>query len=252
MNDDPSKRLQLTLWDVQKRWGQKSLDVLNTPSSVGDSTRISTGFAELDQVLGSGGIARGRITELLGIPTSGMTTLAHKLTASAQLEQGTAAYIDLSRTFDPDFAVRCNVSLERLLLVRPENVAQALEIARDLFKEGKLNLVLLDLVSASTASSNRNLGTNLGTMLRRLHEPLVKSGSAAVFLLLAPQPPPWQALDEYTHTRLLVERQTWLYQQRDVSGYRVQVTVLKDKAQPGERQVFLDLTFDDVVKGDGT
>lgn len=248
MNDDPSKRLQLTLWDVQKRWGQKSLDLLNATSSVGDSTRIPTGFAGLDQVLGSGGIARGRITELLGIPTSGMTTLAHKLTAKAQLEQGTAAYIDLSRTFDPDFAVRCNVSLERLLLVRPENVAQALEIARDLFKEGKLNLVLLDLVSASAASSNRNLGT----MLRRLHEPLVKSGSAAVFLLLAPQRPPWQALDEYTHTRLLVERQAWLYQQRDVSGYRVQVTVLKDRARPGERQVFLDLTFDDVVKGDGT
>ncbi len=82
MNDDPSKRLQLTLWDVQKRWGQKALDLLNGPSSTGDSTRISTGFDRLDQMLGSGGIARGRITELLGIPTSGMTTLAHKLTAT--------------------------------------------------------------------------------------------------------------------------------------------------------------------------
>jgi|GEM_PF-2252397 len=31
MNDDKSKRLQLTLWDVQKRWGQKALGVLNNP-----------------------------------------------------------------------------------------------------------------------------------------------------------------------------------------------------------------------------
>jgi hypothetical protein len=48
----------------------------------------------------------------------------------------------------------------------------------------------------------------------------------------------------------LIERQQWLYHGRDISGYRVQATILKDKACPGMQQIVFDLTFDDVVQGD--
>jgi len=197
--------------------------------------------------LGNGGIPRGRITQMIGIPTSGMTTLAHKIIANAQGGQGAAVYIDLSGTFDPDYAIRCGVMLDRLLLVRPKTITQTLDIARDLFNEGKLTLVLLDLLNERDTTRPRDVGT----MLRKLHEPLAKSRTAALFLLNAPQRPQWQALEEYTDIRLLIQRQTWLYQERDIRGYRVQVTILKDKSSPGEKHIILDLTFDDAVKGNG-
>jgi len=91
--------------------------------------RIPTGFPALDQAPGIGGIPRGRVTEILGAPTSGMATRALKLMAKAQGDRDTAAYLDLSYTFDPDYAVRCAVSLERLHLIRPHSGREALEIA---------------------------------------------------------------------------------------------------------------------------
>jgi len=53
---------------------------------------------------GIGGIPSGRITELLGAPTSGKTTLANIIIANAQRRGSIAAYVDLSQTFDPYYA----------------------------------------------------------------------------------------------------------------------------------------------------
>ncbi|HEX2622908.1 MAG TPA: hypothetical protein VHL11_22265 [Phototrophicaceae bacterium] len=246
MSDEKSKRLQLTLWDVQKRMGQQTLGTLSSLTRADDSIPIATGFEGLDHVLGVGGIPRGQMTELLGIPTSGMTTLAHKMMASVHTAQGITAYIDFSHSFDPDYAVRCGVVLNRLLVVRPNTMTQALDIARDLFREAKLDLVLLDLITEQDASSR-----TLETVFKRLHEPLTKSRSAAVLLRFASKQSIRQMIDEYIYLRLLVEWEDWLYEQHDVRGYRIQLTVLKHKSQPGERQIHFDITFDDVVKGDG-
>ena len=248
MSDDKSKRLQLTLWDIQNRWGQKAVSVLSTLTGSDESVSIKTGFEVLDAVLSGGGIPRGRITELVGAPTSGMTTLAHKIAASAQTTDGTVAYIDLGGTFDPDYALRCGVSLDRLLIIRPKNVERALEVARDLLKEGKLGVITLDMVAYG--SSERI--PSLGTALRRFTEPLVKSRCAVLFLFAPASHQGWQALDEFTHTHLLLERQEWLYNRRDVQGYGVQITVVKDKASAGEKRIRVEITFDSVVKGDGT
>lgn len=248
MSDDKSKRLQLTLWDIQNRWGQKAVSVLSTLTGSDDSVSIKTGFEVLDVALAGGGIPRGRITELVGAPTSGMTTLAHKIAASAQTTDGAAAYIDLSGTLDPDYALRCGVLLDRLLIIRPKTAEQALEVARDLLKEGKLGIITLDMVVHGTLERI----PSLGTALRRFTEPLVKSRCAVLFLFSPASHQDWQALDEFSHTRLFIERQEWLYKRRDVQGYGVQITVVKDKANAGEKRVQVEITFDNVVKGDGT
>lgn len=88
-------------------------------------------------------------------------------------------------------------------------------------------------------------------MLRRLHEPLTKAGSAALVLLPLSPPAYWQALDAYTHLRLQIERQAWLYQGYDIAGYQVQVTVLKDRSRPGTRQTVFDLTLEALTREDG-
>ena len=58
-------------------------------TAVSPPARIPTGFAALDAALG-GGVPRQRITEIGGVPTSGMATLALKIVAQAHARGGGA------------------------------------------------------------------------------------------------------------------------------------------------------------------
>ena len=62
---------------------------------------VSTGFAALDAILGPGGLPRSASVALRGEASSGTTTLALRLVAEAQAAGLIAAWLDLSRSFDP-------------------------------------------------------------------------------------------------------------------------------------------------------
>jgi recombination protein RecA len=67
--------LQQLITAVQRRWGARALRRFGqlTYDAI---PMLATGFTELDAALGIGGIPRGRITEFLGTPTSGMSTMS--------------------------------------------------------------------------------------------------------------------------------------------------------------------------------
>jgi hypothetical protein len=66
--------LQRVIAAVQWRWGAHALRIFGQPPA--DAVpAISTGFPDLNAALGIGGFPRGRITELLGMATSGKTTI---------------------------------------------------------------------------------------------------------------------------------------------------------------------------------
>src|SRR6185295_65360 len=127
---------------VQRRWGTRALRLLR--DTVEAPAVLSTGFAELDGVLGIGGVPRRRITEVLGTPTSGMTTIALTLIAQAQAQGDLAGYIDLSKTFDAEYAALVGVDLAALLLVRPTSAADALEIMQALIGSGGVGVLIVD------------------------------------------------------------------------------------------------------------
>lgn len=216
---------------------------------------ISTGFPALDALLPNGGIPVSRLTELIGVPTSGMTTLAYKWVASAQGEADLAAYLDLSATLDPDYARRCGVRLERLVIVRPADMAQALEIARDLFKLNTFRLVVLDC--AWLADRDRQDIALTETALRRWNESLIKSKSAALLLRSPAWGSSWERWEAYIEVRLAIQWAGWLYSGEDVSGYQARVELLKDKRRPSQAitQTLIDIRFDGdlpTVQGDAT
>ena len=70
--------------------------------------RISTGSAELDKLLGGGGIETGSVTELFGEFRTGKTQLCHTLCVTVQQSisqgggEGKAMYIDTEGTFRPE------------------------------------------------------------------------------------------------------------------------------------------------------
>lgn len=254
MTADKEEKLQMALTGIQRRWGNKAIGLVRKqPATI---PHIPTGFAELDKALGMGGIPRGRISEIVGVPTSGMATMALKIMANAQSGKGTAVYLDLEQTFDPEYADRCGVNLHRLVLVHPYNIHQALAMLPDFVINGGIDILLFDMPLHLQAEPP--IVKKLSTTLGRLLAPLSKTGCALLFLTtLLPQGssslmnpcssatyPQHATLPHYATVRLLIQKERWLYQRRDISGYAAQVDIVKNKLGGAGKKARVAITFE--------
>jgi hypothetical protein len=106
---------------------------------------FSTGFAELDAILGPGGVPRGMGVALRGDASSGRTTLALRLAAEAQAAGAIVAWLDLAAALDPVEAVARGVELEWLVVVTPANPLEGLAIAGSLLSGRAVDLLVVDL-----------------------------------------------------------------------------------------------------------
>jgi recombination protein RecA len=248
----------MTVQAIQKRWGPKAIRKLEASVTKMEIPHIATGFPALDRALGIGGIPRGRVTEILGAPTSGMATLALKLIARAQEDRDMAAYLDLSYTFDPDYAARCGASLERLLLIRPHSGREAVEITISLVGGGGIGVLVFDSVPQLLGETH---GPQLmSAALRQLVGTLIESPCALVFLTplyfgdaaSEDNYPSGFALPHYATVRLLIEKERWIRRRQDIRGYRARVTVIKNKLAPAGKSATIVITFNGVVNGNST
>lgn len=87
--------------------------------------RIATGIDAVDTALG-GGVPVGCVTELVGVESSGRTTIALSLLAATVSEDAAAAWIDVSDAFDPESAALSGVDLQRMLWVRCAELQSAM------------------------------------------------------------------------------------------------------------------------------
>ena len=254
------KRLDLVVTAIQRRFGPRALQrgeqALHPAVAI---PHISTSFPNLDKALdGIGGIPRGRITEILAAPTSGMTTLALKVIAQAQEDGDLAVYVDLGQNFDPDYAARCGVNLAQLRLVRPSTGSAALEIVHNLIAHRGTGIVVFDSVSDLLAVPQG--GHTLSAALRQLPPILTQSSCALVFLtslkfgnaMSSANYPSGFALPHYATLRLQLKKEKWLYKQSDVRGYQARVLVLKNQLGKAGQSAKIAITFNGVVRGDST
>jgi recombination protein RecA len=252
MTDEKKEKLELAISAIQKRWGNRIIgrSTQHRPSAF---PTISTSFPQLDEALGIGGIPRGRISELVGIPTSGMATLAMKIITQVQEQGGTTVYLDLTRTFDPAYAWRCGVQLSHLTLVHPYTVQQSLSILSDFIINGGIDLLIFDMPLSLQIESRNAL--KLNATLGRLLAPLSKNDCALLFLTSMPPKndftyPDHATLPYYATLRLLLNKERWLYKQRDVRGYEAQVHIAKNKLHTPGQNVRIGITFNGTVEGD--
>ncbi len=87
----------------------------------------STGVVELDALL-DGGFPVGAISELVGLPCSGRTTLAFAVMAEMTQAGKTVAWVDASDALDPESAAAAGIDLSRQLWVRCGEGASATHV----------------------------------------------------------------------------------------------------------------------------
>ena len=129
--EDKKKALETALAQIEKNFGKGAIMRLGDDIPV-NVEAISTGSLSLDLALGIGGVPRGRIVEIYGPESSGKTTLALHILASAQKTGGEVAFIDVEHALEPAYARALGVDIDSLLISQPDTGEQALEITEQL------------------------------------------------------------------------------------------------------------------------
>ena len=147
VTEERQKDLESAILQIERQFGKGSIMKMDG-SSVGHYPAVSSGNLALDIALGIGGLPRGRIIEIYGPEASGKTTLALCAIAEVQNQGGIAAFVDAEHAFDRYNAKTLGVQVEDLLLAQPDYGEQGLEIAEQLVRVGKVDIVVVDSVAA--------------------------------------------------------------------------------------------------------
>jgi len=140
------------------------------PRPLPDAPGLPTGLDALDAALASGGLPRGRLTEVVG--ASGTLTLLRQVVQAAVERGEWVAYIDASRTLAPrDWS---GLDDRRLWIVRPPAATRGAWCADVLLRSAAFSLVVLD--SAPTVS--RAIAVRLMGLARDSNAAFVVTGAA--------------------------------------------------------------------------
>ena len=176
---------------IREKHGQESMIRLGDKPAT-DLDVIPTGSISLDKALGIGGIARGRIIEIFGVESSGKTTLAQHIIAEAQKKGGTCAFIDAEYSLDPTYSEKIGVNIKDLLLTQPNSGEEAMEIVETLIKTEKIDVIVVDSVSALVPKAElegdmgeRHMGLQARLMsqaMRKLTGIIAKTNTIVIFI----------------------------------------------------------------------
>jgi hypothetical protein len=174
------------------------------------------------------GFPRAQVTELVGRPTSGMTTLAYYSLARSQRQGANVVIIDSLSQLDMNAAAALGANLKNLVLVEIEQLPLLLNLVRELLHNGVVNYLLVNLLGLRQTNLN----------LRPLMNNLYASDCALVLLL------PQRVQSDIASLRLQVQRQNWLPQNDDIIGCFSSVKVEKQRFGKTGAETLLLLPFE--------
>lgn len=109
---------------------------------------MSTGCFAIDNVIGCGGLPRGRIIELYGEPSSGKTATCLYFISEVQKNGGTCAFLDAEYSFNGEFATSIGVDTKKLFVSQPATLEEAADTLRALIATNEIDLIVVDSVAA--------------------------------------------------------------------------------------------------------
>jgi recombination protein RecA len=259
------KDLELVTAQCNKDWTTEH-SLIRLGSRVGKPIpSIELGMPTFDlEVLGCGGIPRGRVVEILGPESSGKTTIALAVVAAAQQQGGLAAYIDAEHALDPTYAAKLGVDVDNLLVSQPDYGEQALGITESLVQSGLVDVIVVDSVAAlvpkaelegDMGASHMGLQARLMSQaLRKLTGIVSKSGVSLIFInqirmkigVMFGSPETTtggNALKFYSSVRLDIRRIGDIKDGDRIIGHTIKVKAIKNKVGTPKRETTLDLHY---------